>query len=73
MGAEDHNVEPATPSDDSTDGEEEGLEAAVKGIAAGLVGKAKQVAGELLEDQELERAGKVQQEQAEVRRSLGQR
>lgn len=73
MGVEDHNPETAVPSGDSTDGGEESLEAAVKGIAAGIAGKAKQLAGELLDDPDLERAGKAQQEEAEARRSGGQR
>jgi uncharacterized protein YjbJ (UPF0337 family) len=71
VGVEDHNRETAVPPDGSTDVGEEPLEAAVKGIAAGIAGKAKQVVGELLEDDELERAGKAQQEQAEARRASG--
>lgn len=72
MGVEDQNPETAPPSDGTTDGGEEPLEAAVKGIAATVAGKVKQVAGELLEDEELERAGKAQQDEAAVRRSGGQ-
>jgi uncharacterized protein YjbJ (UPF0337 family) len=47
----------------------ETLEAAVKGIAMGLTGKLKEAAGEILEDEELERAGIEQQQQGERRRS----
>jgi uncharacterized protein YjbJ (UPF0337 family) len=46
-------------------GEEETLEEAVKGIATGIVGKAKQVAGELLGDPDLEAEGVAKQEEAE--------
>ncbi len=72
MGVEDRNPEAAEPPDDTTGGAEDSLEAAVKGIAAGIAGKAKQVAGELLEDEELTRRGEAQQEQAELRRAGGQ-
>jgi uncharacterized protein YjbJ (UPF0337 family) len=48
---------------------DESLEAAVKGIATGVVGKAKEVAGELLEDPALEEEGIAQQEEAEALRA----
>jgi uncharacterized protein YjbJ (UPF0337 family) len=47
------------------DEKEETLEDAVKGIAAGIIGKAKEVAGELMEDPALEQEGIAQQEQSE--------
>ena len=50
-------------------GEEETLEEAVKGIAAGIVGKAKEVAGELLDDPDLEAAGIAEQEEADSLRA----
>ena len=49
--------------------EEETLEDAVKGIANGIVGKAKEVAGELMEDPDLEEQGIEQQEQGEAQRA----
>ena len=48
---------------------EEPLEASVKGIAQGVVGRLKEVAGELLEDEQLEREGLVEQRKSETRRS----
>ena len=48
---------------------EEPLEASVKGIAQGVVGKMKQVAGELLEDEQLERDGLAEQRESEIRRA----
>ncbi|HYH52029.1 MAG TPA: hypothetical protein VEG38_20985 [Acidimicrobiia bacterium] len=53
---------------DGSDGGES-LEAAVKGIAMGLTGKLKEAAGELLEDEQLERDGAEQQREADSRRS----
>jgi uncharacterized protein YjbJ (UPF0337 family) len=50
-------------------GENETLEDAVKGIAAGIVGKAKEVAGELLEDPALEAEGIAEQEEADALRA----
>jgi len=52
--------------EDEKDGES--LEAAVKGIATGVAGKAKEVAGELLEDPALEEEGIAQQEESEALR-----
>lgn len=65
--------EETTPDPSGADGDDRqvGLEAAVKGIAAGIVGRAKEVAGELLEDEDLERRGIAEQEEADVRRSGG--
>jgi uncharacterized protein YjbJ (UPF0337 family) len=51
------------------DDNDESLEDAVKGIASGIAGKMKEVAGELMEDPELEEEGIAQQEQAEELRS----
>jgi uncharacterized protein YjbJ (UPF0337 family) len=51
------------------DGEGESLEDAAKGIATGIVGKFKEVAGELLEDEALEREGLRQQQESEEMRS----
>ena len=48
---------------------DESLEAAVKGIATGMAGKAKEIAGELLEDPALEEEGIAQQEEGEARRA----
>jgi len=48
---------------------EEPLEASVKGIAQGVVGKLKEVAGELLEDEELEQKGIAEQRESEIRRA----
>jgi len=50
-------------------GEEETLEQAVKGIAAGIVGKAKEVAGELLDDPDLEAEGVAKQEESDALRA----
>ena len=49
--------------------DDSGLEASVKGVAQGIVGRLKEMAGELLEDQDLERAGLAQQHEGENRRS----
>jgi len=49
--------------------EEEPLEASVKGIAQGVVGKLKEVAGELLEDEKLEQKGIAEQRESEIRRA----
>ena len=46
--------------------DEESLEEAVKGIATGIAGKAKEVAGELLEDPALEEEGVTQQQEGEA-------
>jgi uncharacterized protein YjbJ (UPF0337 family) len=54
------------------EGEGETLEAAVKGVAAGIAGKLKQVAGQLLDDEQLEQQGLRQQEEAEARRAGGE-
>ncbi len=51
--------------------DEESLEDAVKGIATGVAGKAKEVAGELLDDPELKDEGLAQQEEGEARRAPG--
>jgi uncharacterized protein YjbJ (UPF0337 family) len=48
---------------------EEPLEASVKGIAQGIVGKLKEVAGELLEDEQLEQEGLAEQRESEIRRA----
>jgi uncharacterized protein YjbJ (UPF0337 family) len=48
---------------------ESDLEASAKGIAAGIAGKLKEMAGELMEDQELEEEGIVQQLDGEIRRA----
>jgi uncharacterized protein YjbJ (UPF0337 family) len=56
----------------AADGDDETLEEAVKGIATGFVGKLKEVAGELLEDEDLERRGMEQQQDAEALRSGGE-
>jgi uncharacterized protein YjbJ (UPF0337 family) len=53
---------------DENSGEED-LESAVKGIATGIAGKAKEVAGELLDDPDLEDEGIAQQEEGEARRA----
>jgi uncharacterized protein YjbJ (UPF0337 family) len=50
-------------------GDEESLEAAVKGIATGIAGKAKEVLGELLDDPDLEAEGIDQQREGEARRA----
>lgn len=50
-------------------GDEETLEEAVKGIATGIAGKAKEVAGEMLDDPELVEAGLAQQQEGEARRA----
>ena len=52
-----------------TEDHEETLEEAVKGIAAGIAGKAKEIAGELMDDPELEQQGIAQQEKSEELRS----
>ena len=49
--------------------DDESLEAAVKGIATGMAGKVKEIAGELLEDPALEEEGIAQQEEGEARRA----
>jgi len=54
---------------DEEEKDEESLEAAVKGIAAGVAGKAKEVAGELLEDPALEEEGIAQQAEGEALRT----
>jgi uncharacterized protein YjbJ (UPF0337 family) len=46
-----------------------GFEAAVKGIAQGIAGKFKEMAGELIEDEDLEHEGIVQQLQGKIRRA----
>lgn len=48
---------------------DETLEDAVKGIAKGIVGKAKEIAGELMDDPELEAKGVAEQEESEELRS----
>ena len=48
---------------------EEPFEASVKGIAQGIVGKMKEVAGELLDDEQLEEKGLAEQRASEIRRA----
>lgn len=57
------------PEVSSEDAEGESLEVAVKGVAAGIGGKLKEVAGGLLGDEDLEREGVAQQQEAESRRA----
>ncbi|MCA1845446.1 MAG: CsbD family protein [Actinobacteria bacterium] len=49
--------------------DEDDLEASVKGIAQGIVGKLKEVAGELLGDEQLEEEGIVDQLGGKLRRA----
>lgn len=48
---------------------EAGFEDAVKGIGAGIVGRFKEMAGEILEDPDLEEEGIVQQLDGKLRRA----
>lgn len=49
--------------------QEDGLERAAKGIGQGIVGRFKELTGELIDDPELEQAGIVQQLDAKIRRA----
>lgn len=48
---------------------DESLESAVKGVAQGIAGKLKEIAGELIEDDNLEEEGITQQIEGRMRRS----
>jgi uncharacterized protein YjbJ (UPF0337 family) len=50
---------------------EGGLERAAKGIGQGIAGRLKEVAGEFLDDPDLEEAGIVQQLEGRIRRAEG--
>ncbi|MDQ1491688.1 MAG: hypothetical protein QOJ23_4202 [Actinomycetota bacterium] len=50
---------------------EAGLERAAKGIGQGIAGRLKEVAGEFLDDPDLEEAGIVQQLEGRIRRAEG--
>jgi uncharacterized protein YjbJ (UPF0337 family) len=49
--------------------EDAGFEASVKGVAQGIAGKFKEMAGELMEDEALEHEGIVQQLEGKIRRA----
>lgn len=49
--------------------DEEDFERAVKGVGQGAAGRLKEVAGQLLDDPELQQAGIAQQQEAETRRA----
>ena len=51
--------------------DDSGLEAAVKGVAQGIAGKFKEMAGELMEDEDLEHEGIAQQREGKIRRATG--
>ena len=51
---------------------EEGLERAVKGVGQGVAGRLKELAGEFLDDPDLEQAGIVQQLEGKIRRAEGE-
>lgn len=71
MEAEHDERDPVAPEAVEEQEADPGLEEAVKGIATGFVGKLKQAAGELLEDEDLERQGIAQQQEADERRTGG--
>jgi uncharacterized protein YjbJ (UPF0337 family) len=50
---------------------EEGLERAVKGVGQGIAGRLKELAGDFLDDPDLEQAGIVQQLEGKIRRAEG--